>query len=98
MIFCGNMRGGLKIMYDGTLVNCQSLIFDTIPENIKDTNDNIYYTKKFIANHKGYINPLKDSEENIRDNIYLYEIMNQESYFYNYQQVATLLYNLALAH
>ena len=98
MIFCGNMRGGLKIMYDGTLVNCQSLIFDTIPENIKDTNDNIYYIKKFIANHKGYINPLKDSEENIRDNIYLYEIMNQESYFYIYQQVAILLYNLALAH
>ena len=24
--------------------------------------------------------------------------MNQESYFYIYQQVATLLYNLALAH
>ena len=86
MIFCFYFRGGLKIMYDGTLVNCQSLIFDTIPENIKDTNDNIYYIKKFIANHKGYINPLKDSEENIRDNIYLYEIMNQESYFYIYQQ------------
>lgn len=98
MIFCGNVSGGLKIMYDGTLVNCQSLIFDTKAENIKNTNDNIYYTKKFVADHKGYINPLADSEEDIRDNIYLYETMNAESYFYIYQQTVILLYNLALAH
>lgn len=96
-LYCGEKTGSLKLLYDGTLVNCQSSLYDTNPEYI-NTNDKIGIIKQFAANHHNYINPLKDKDEDIKNCCFLFETLSVSSFFYVYNQIVSLLCNLREVH
>lgn len=62
MLYCGNGVGELKIMYDGTLVNCQNHIYDTDINYLPKDTDLKSSVKRSLATHGYFVNPLKDSE------------------------------------
>lgn len=66
LLYCGNGVGELKIMYDGTLVNCQNHIYDTQIEYLPNETDLMSSVKRSLATHKYFVNPLKDSDYDLQ--------------------------------
>lgn len=97
LLYCGEKTGSLKLLYNGTLANCQAAIFDTDPQYI-NTNDKIGSIKQFVASHYNYINPLTDKEENIKNCCFLFETLSTSTFFYVYNQIVSLLCNLREVH
>ena len=98
MNYCGNNRSELKIMWDGTLVNCQNHMFEIDPENL--TNDGTVSTQAKIerARTKYFLNPLTATDEEIDKNLYLFRKCNQNGFLFTYNEVLNLMYLLAKSH
>jgi hypothetical protein len=89
--FCGNGCGELKIMYDGTLVNCQNSIFDT-QDAFLLKNDNIEnMIKHSMATHTYYINLLTASDDEINKYFYIFNTIHKNSFMSNLSSVITLM-------
>ena len=91
-LWCGNAYSEIKIMYDGTLINCQNHIFD---RNIEDlpTDDSIESSvKRGLATHNYYINPLKDNLENIRQYFSIFKDMKETGFIFMFKNTINLMY------
>lgn len=96
ILYCGNGVGELKIMYDGTLVNCQNHIYETdinyLPKDNHDMKTNV---KRALASHKYFVNPLKDSDKDIQKYFYFFETCKFESFEFIYKTTMTTMQYLA---
>lgn len=63
-LYCGNGVGELKIMYDGTLINCQNHMYEADVQYLPKDNSVINSVKRSLATHNYFINPL---DENLSD-------------------------------
>lgn len=96
-LFCSNNVEELKIMYDGTLINCQNYIFDKDLDNIPEDSTIINGSKRSLVKHNYFLNGVTASKKELEDFITFFldlkfEGMSQMlSYTYN------MLYCLALA-
>lgn len=80
MPFCGANAYDLHIMYDGTFINCQNHIFDSDERYLQAENDFEMAVKKSWISHKYYVNPLKDSPEEVQKHLMLFS-QNKVSVF-----------------
>lgn len=94
-LFCCNNYSELKIMYDGTLCNCQNHIFETQLENLPNIKDFKNQVKRNLVKHNYFINPLKDSDEIIEKNLSMFTAAKETSFYYTYQQTVSLMYYLS---
>lgn len=96
MMYCGNGVGEIKIMYDGTLVNCQNHIFETDAEFLNpeadEFEDNV---KRQLATHHYFINPLKDEDKIIEQYFNLFHAVKHCSIEFSYRSIITLMLLLA---
>ena len=94
-MFCGNNVGELKIMYDGTLINCQNHIFEKEIDNIPNDNTFENNVKRSLAEHHYFCNPLTDDDNTINKNLDLFYTSKHDSFLFIYQTTLTLMYYLA---
>lgn len=66
-LFCGNGVSELKIMYDGTLINCQNHMFERDADLIPNDGTLINSVKRSLAQHNYFINPLTETDQKIID-------------------------------
>ena len=81
-MFCGNNVGELKIMYDGTLINCQNHIFEKDINNIPNDNSFENNVKRSLAEHHYFCNPLLDDDETINKNLDLFFTAKHDSFLF----------------
>ena len=94
-LFCGNGYGELKIMYDGTLVNCQNQIFDTELEYLPTDNSMRSIVKRELVKHKFFINPLKDSDEQIKKYFEYFRVSKEDCFNFMYMSTINTMFWLA---
>lgn len=97
-MFCGTNSCEYKFLYDGTIVNCQNCIYDTNLEHLQEKTDSEAIIKKQLVKHKFFVNPLKDSQEDIDKMRDMFSIMHTESFLLEFCQASMMIYLLALAH
>lgn len=91
-IFCGNGTGEMKIMWDGTLCNCQNHIYDMDVKYLPyDTNKFEDCVKHSLATHKYFVNPLKDSDEDIDKWFALFEACKTSCLEFTFRSVVTMM-------
>lgn len=66
-LYCGNGVSELKIMYDGTLINCQNHMFERDADLIPNDGSLINSVKRSLAQHNYYINPLTETDQRVVD-------------------------------
>ena len=64
-MYCGNGFGELKVMYDGTLINCQNHIYEADSKYIKDDGTLASKVKIALADHNYFINPITADQQQI---------------------------------
>lgn len=96
--FCGSVVGELKIMYDGTLVNCQNSIFETDPDNITPDDDLIVHGAKMTWAKKGfYLNPITASKEEIEKLKYIFSVGRSSTFWHMFNTNITQLHFLSIS-
>ena len=95
MNYCGNNRSELKIMWDGTLVNCQNHMFELHPEDLVNDGSVTSQAKIERAKQGYFLNPLTASDEEIDKNLSLFKKCNQNGFIFTYNEVLNLMYLLA---
>lgn len=97
-IYCGVNNRMLKIMYDGTLLPCQNLVYNNYEEEycIDDTTQD--YIKKTLAKHHYNINPQQDSEEHVNKILSLFKIGLTSSFVWQYHYTVNLMLLLSKNH
>lgn len=98
LLYCGNGYSELKIMYDGTLANCQNHIYETDSKFIKNDSSIANATKKSLAEHHYFINPLTDDYLTIIKYFELFHSAKEESFLLEFSHVLTLMYWLLQAN
>lgn len=94
--YCGSNYNSLKIMYDGTLLECHNLIFDTELEYIKANTDEEFLMKKNIIEKDRIINLLKNNNsQTIEKFLYRGEQMEVNSFFSTLNETINLLYMMS---
>lgn len=94
-LFCGNNVSELKMMYDGTLVNCQNYIFDMELSNIPEERNIENETKRSLINHHYFANALTDDEETLWKTITLFNELKNYGFQFLFQQILHTIYLLA---
>lgn len=97
ILYCANGYGELKIMYDGTLINCQNSIYEQDANNIDPEKNIMNEVKRSLANHKYFINPLNATDEEIENYFDLFKVEKESCFYFMFSQVQTLIYYLAKA-
>ena len=94
--FCGGNYGALRIMYDGTILECHNLIFDTDLDYIKFKSNEEFYMKKTLIDKKRIINLLNNNEEkNISTLLYRGAQIETQSFFSIFNNAINLLYTMS---
>lgn len=95
MLSCGANYSEFKIMYDGTLVPCQNLIYDTkeIAYSPNDTKED--YIRKSLANHHVSVNPITDDDDTIAKGLDRFYIGRTCSFIFAYNQICSLMFLMA---
>lgn len=94
--YCGNGVGELKIMWDGTLINCQNHMFETNAELIHDKNELAEAVKKGLATHKFFVNGITDSDEDLDKYFALFDIAKNTSFEFTLQNTIMLMKFLSI--
>lgn len=95
--YCGSNYRNIKIMYDGTLLECHNSIFETDLQYISNSSPEEYIMKKNFVNKKRIVNPIKENNPNLTDTIlYRSEQIQQYSFFSIFNQAINLLYTMSL--
>ena len=90
--YCGNGVHELKIMYDGTLVNCQNSIFETTLDGIKKENLTLSdYVKKSWATNHYFINLLTASQDEIDDYLYKWKTGCEDTFWFTFNNVIIMM-------
>lgn len=97
-LFCGNGVSEVKIMYDGTLVNCQNHIYETDANFIKDEGDLASSVKKALATHNYFINPLTASDYEMRKYFHLFNSCKFHSLEFIFKTTLTSMQYLVLTN
>lgn len=95
-LYCGNGWGELKIMYDGTLVNCQNHIFETQEEFINDPDERILNVKKALASHNYFVNGITASEAELDKYYKLFYNGKHTSFEFTFKNVLMLMKMLSI--
>lgn len=96
--FCGSVVGELKVMYDGTLVNCQNSIFETDPDDISPDEDLIVRGAKMTWAKKGfYLNPITASEHEKEKLKYIFSAGRSSTFWHMFNTNITQLHFLAIS-
>jgi organic radical activating enzyme len=66
-LYCGNGVSELKIMYDGTLINCQNHIYEQNADLIPNDGTLANSVKRALAQHNYFINPLTETDRKVID-------------------------------
>lgn len=98
LCYCGNSYGELKLMYDGTIINCQNSIYDRDEKFILDDGSLKSAVKKAQATHHYFVNLLTDDEETIRKHFELFRLSKEDSFMFIMETTITLMYWLSQAH
>ena len=100
ILWCGNAYSELKIMYDGTFVNCQNHIFDREVEYILKDNSIENSTKIGLATHNYYLNPLKEETtiEHTQQYFDLFKQTKETAFFFMFCGVVNTFYWLVKNH
>lgn len=94
--YCGSNFRGLKIMYDGTLIECHNLIFDTELEYIKYNSSEEYAMKKNLIDKKRIINLLQnENPQEVKTLLYRGSQIEEESFFSTFNNAMNLLYTMS---
>lgn len=95
---CGSYRTELKFKYDGTIVGCQNLVFDTDKNTLNETDSMLRAVKESLLDHDYYINLINDSssEESIKANFKIFDTFNS-SFMATYQSIINMMIFLAEA-
>lgn len=96
--YCGNSYGELKLMWDGTIINCQNSIYDRDEKFILDDGSIKSAVKKGQATHHYFVNLITDDDETIRKHFELFRISKEDSFAFIMETTATLMYWLCQAH
>lgn len=94
MLYCGNGVGELKIMYDGTLINCQNHIFDRNIDDLPKDDKLETNVKRGLATHHYFINPLTATQKEIQDYFEYFEVCKFNSFNFIVTSTITLLEGL----
>ena len=94
---CSPYFGSLKIMYDGTLLECHNLIFDTKKEYMKTNNKEEKSIKYSLIDKKRIINLLDENNQEVIEKVlYIGEQSSQYSFFSTFNETINLIYMLSL--
>lgn len=96
--YCGNSYGELKLMYDGTIINCQNSIYDRDVNFIKKEENMDSYVKQAQATHHYFVNLLTDSDEVLQKHFELFRLSKENSYPFIFETTAILMFWLSQAH
>lgn len=92
-MYCSAYDGELKFMYDGTMLECQNLIFDTNYDNILKEKTLKNDIKRALAQKKHYINLLKgDTVEDFEKIIEYFHTVRRNAFMYLMHQTAMLMH------
>ena len=98
-LYCGVGVGDLKIMYDGSLVNCQNLGFENTIEQAKTDPDAISRDMKVAWIEKGMsINPLFATEEELDKYKYIGSLTKNSSFYFAWQTTFNKMVIMAKCH
>jgi organic radical activating enzyme len=95
-LYCGNGVGELKVMYDGTLINCQNHIFETQEELIHDDNERIEAVKKSLASHGYFINPITATDDEVDKYFSLFHNAKFTSFEFTLHSIVILMKMLSI--
>lgn len=96
--YCGNGVSEYKILYDGTLVNCQNSIFDTIEDSI-DSEKNISNEVRRHWIRKGlFLKPDEATEEEKEKYKYIWRTAKSKTFWHTWNNTFNLLYYLTAAN
>lgn len=93
--YCGNGVHELKIMYDGTLINCQNHIYDTDVQYLPEATDIKSGTRRALATHHYFANALTDSDEILERYFMLFNSCKHSSLDFMWQTNITTMMFLA---
>lgn len=89
--YCGTGIGELKIMYDGTLVNCQNHIYDLDLNELPIEHSVEALTKRELVKHKYFVNPLTDSEKELERYFYIFDTINFHSLDFMFHEIIMIM-------
>lgn len=98
LLYCGNNYGELKIMYDGTCINCQNSIYERESKYIAKDDSLENAVKRSLADHHYYMNPLLDDDLTIEKNLELFKMGRESSFMFLYQTTVNTMVWLLQAH
>ena len=98
LCYCGTGLGELKIMYDGTLINCQNHIYDldltTLPQEHKLDS----LAKRELVKHHYFANSLLDTTEELQKYFYIFNIANFHSLDFMFSYTVMMMKLLLLTN
>lgn len=94
-LFCSNNVSELKIMYDGTLINCQNYIYDRFLDNIPQDKSIENETKRGLVKHGYFINACTCSDEELEKNLTMFLDARFDGFLFLYHTTINLMYMLA---
>jgi len=97
-LYCGNNAYELKIMYDGTLINCQNHIFERDIEFLPKDKGIESSTKRSLIDHHYFMNPLKDNELDMEKIFNIFLTGKKAVFDFTLEQTCILMYYLAKSH
>ena len=93
---CSASRGDLKVMYDGTILMCQNLMFDTyLTKDLLDDSVN-NWGRYYLMQNNGQFNPIHATDEEINEYAeYMEAVQSPYRVPFTYQSNFNLMYMLA---
>ena len=89
----------IKIMYDGTILPCHQLIYETSLDSISDEKTLINEAKKiFIKKPLGYLNINTATDDEIKFYQSIYKTAHEDTFWHKYSLNIINMYYLALAN
>lgn len=94
--YCGTGVSELKIMYDGTLVNCQNSIFETSEDNIDEEINIANEVKRSWVKKNWFINPQTASKEDIERYKYMFMTGRRSTFWHTWNTTIAKMHYMAL--
>lgn len=94
--YCGTGVSELKLMYDGTLVNCQNSIFETTEDNIDPEVTLQNEVKRSWVKKNWFINPQTASEEDLARYKYMFMTGRRSTFWHSWNTTIAKMHYMAL--
>ena len=92
---CGSIHSVLKIMYDGTVLNCQTHLFDLLQNELYGNNELEIESKQNSIKRNHYINFLNDTIDSINNILYVYNEYSHNTMLSLIEHYMIMLNNMA---